>query len=311
MVTVPTSNRTVHPFLTGAVVAALVRHRIDAPGLDDAVRAVAEGDPLGEDAHRQLKVALYDGGGPWASFDAGYRLGRTGSHPLVALLAESRDPLEVADRFLRLEPLLHVGNRSRIAMNGNGMDVHHDHRLGPSPLAAESLFVCGAQCGVLVRIGVRSVRIEVASGHATVVAWPRRERPSHPPHPHTVNRWRVDWRTAPVRSALQTSASATSDVRRAVADHPEADWTVARLAAALHLSTRTLQRRLAAERTTASRQVLLGRLDAAAALLARTDLPVTVIAYACGFADPAHLANASRKLHGVTPTARRASRPVA
>ncbi|MDO9173617.1 MAG: helix-turn-helix transcriptional regulator, partial [Actinomycetota bacterium] len=99
--------------------------------------------------------------------------------------------------------------------------------------------------------------------------------------------------------------SLATDLRRAVADDPAMEWTLAEAAARWHTSCRSFQRRLHAEGQRFAALVLEGRLDAAEALLRRTAMPVSAVSYLCGFADPAHLASVCRRLRGMPPSALR------
>jgi len=92
-----------------------------------------------------------------------------------------------------------------------------------------------------------------------------------------------------------------------VAEDPAAQWAMADTAERWNVSIRTLQRRLHTEGHRYAALVVEGRMDAPEALLRRTRLPITVIAYVCGFSDPSHLANTCRRLRCTNPTMLRRS----
>ncbi len=83
---------------------------------------------------------------------------------------------------------------------------------------------------------------------------------------------------------------------------------VADVAAAIAMSVRTLQRRLAEAGTTFVDVQRGARLDAAAQKLVQTDAPLTVIAMECGFSTSQHFAAEWKAAHGATPTAWRKAR---
>lgn len=72
-------------------------------------------------------------------------------------------------------------------------------------------------------------------------------------------------------------------------------------AAALSVSTRTLQRKLTAEGTRFQREVMLARLEAVIARLEESDHPLAAIAFDTGFSSPQHMSRAFRKHVGQSP----------
>lgn len=79
----------------------------------------------------------------------------------------------------------------------------------------------------------------------------------------------------------------------------------AQLAELLHLSTRSLHRRLAAEGESFRNLLDEERYTRACAMLRETQLPVTSIALALGYSDPANFGRAFRRRAGVPPLAYR------
>jgi len=119
--------------------------------------------------------------------------------------------------------------------------------------------------------------------------------------------WVVRWRSGPHDDAPAWGGPIGEGIRRAVAEDPAAQWAMADTAERWNVSIRTLQRRLHTEGHRYAALVVEGRMDAAEALLRRTRLPITVIAYVCGFSDPSHLANTCRRLRCTNPTMLRRS----
>jgi AraC-like DNA-binding protein len=95
-------------------------------------------------------------------------------------------------------------------------------------------------------------------------------------------------------------------VRRLVAQRPQAAWTVDEVARAFHLSTSTLQRRLAEESTSLRQCVREMRLETALGLLQGTTLQVVEIAGRCGYDSHSRFSAAFRDRFGFAPSHLRA-----
>jgi AraC-like DNA-binding protein len=80
----------------------------------------------------------------------------------------------------------------------------------------------------------------------------------------------------------------------------------ARVARALGLSTRTLQRRLAAASTNFRQQAEAARMNEALRLLADATLPLATLCEALGYSEPSALSHAVRSYWGASPSALRA-----
>ena len=86
-------------------------------------------------------------------------------------------------------------------------------------------------------------------------------------------------------------------------DYPRIDWVALKLGT----TRRSLQRRLAAHGTSFMRLAETALLRRAKALLRDGRQPITDIAFALGYADPAHFTRAFRRWTGVAPSAYRAA----
>lgn len=104
--------------------------------------------------------------------------------------------------------------------------------------------------------------------------------------------------------AAQSSTHPTiEDVCAHIVDHPEADLSVAALAARVAMSERSFQRLFSRELgTSPGRFVERCRIDAARRLLESTDEGLTAIARRCGFGSAETFLRAFKRLVGVTPT---------
>jgi AraC-like DNA-binding protein len=91
-------------------------------------------------------------------------------------------------------------------------------------------------------------------------------------------------------------------VRRLVSQRPDADWNVAALADAFHLSESTLRRRLQSEDLSLAALVREVRLEAALGLLQTSTLSVGEVAQRCGWASHSRFSAAFRERWGVPPS---------
>ena len=100
-----------------------------------------------------------------------------------------------------------------------------------------------------------------------------------------------------------TSELAWADrVRRLVGQRPQATWAVDDIAHAFHVSSSTLQRRLAQEGASVSQCVREVRLETALALLQGSTLQVSEIASRCGYDSHSRFSAAFRERFGFPPS---------
>lgn len=98
-------------------------------------------------------------------------------------------------------------------------------------------------------------------------------------------------------------------VRRHIATSlPTGRLTLAQAARALGFSVRTLQRRLSLAGVTYRQLVDAARLEQALRLLDQSDLSITRIAFALGYANPGNFTRAFTRWHGLPPSAVRLRR---
>ncbi len=96
-------------------------------------------------------------------------------------------------------------------------------------------------------------------------------------------------------------------VYRLVGQRPDVPWTTATVAQAFHLSSSSLQRRLAEEGTSLGRCIRDVRLETALALLQSSTLAVSEIAARCGYASHSRFSAAFRERYGFSPSQLRPS----
>jgi AraC-like DNA-binding protein len=111
--------------------------------------------------------------------------------------------------------------------------------------------------------------------------------------------------------AIQREAEAVAPIQRELrallASSPQLA-SVESAAVALHLSGRTLQRRLREAKTSFRNELAIARMEQAQRLMIEGSLPLTTIAFEVGFASHAHFSAQFRKVTGETPGAWRARR---
>lgn len=111
----------------------------------------------------------------------------------------------------------------------------------------------------------------------------------------------LGWRFAPPQ-ALNWAER----IQRRVSQRPDADWNVATLAQAFHLSESSLRRRLEGSPHTLAALVRDARLQVALGLLQTTDLSVGEVAQRCGWASHSRFTAAFQERWGVAPSVVRA-----
>lgn len=91
-------------------------------------------------------------------------------------------------------------------------------------------------------------------------------------------------------------------VRRLVSQRPQANWALSDVADAFHLSSSSLQRRLAEESASFSQCVRETRLETAMALLQDSGLQISEVAARCGYDSHSRFSAAFRERFGFTPS---------
>ena len=261
---------------------------------------------IDERAHSLLLHDLLHEHGAAGVLSAGSTFAATSRHELVKALAECRSPHELSQRFRTVERLFHLGHRTEHDCAPGALYVRHVAHLGGQPSVAESLFVCGAFIGMCERVGVADLTacLSDGRGHSFDVS-PNLVSPAMSGLRAPIS-WALHW-TEPSPTSATPAASIDERLRTLVAQQPCRQWRLADAAAAFGLSRRSLQRALAAHATSAQTLFVAGRVDAAAALLARTALPIAHIAAITGFTDAAHLTRCYGRVNGTTPARARAA----
>lgn len=98
------------------------------------------------------------------------------------------------------------------------------------------------------------------------------------------------------------SLSWSDRVYRLIGQRPDAPWTSETVAQAFHMSSSSLQRRLAEEGSSLGRCVRDVRLETALALLQSSSLAISEIAARCGYASHSRFSAAFRERYGYAPS---------
>jgi AraC-like DNA-binding protein len=251
--------------------------------------------------------------------------------PLHQALIGARDPHDFLARWQRLERYVHASHRVLPRQcGGRALVLEHGSRDAVAPMAAESVAVLGVWIGALQAIGTRDLQVEVAGkqvhGDVATEAWVTAP----------MQTWHLQWAgmadtpdvtdvsvayasvayapLADAHAAKTVHHSAmpppggplpwpepAAELARWLARDPPAAPRVADAAAALGLSLRTLQRRLATAGVSFSELLGEVRVRTAAAWLARGAPTLAEIGFLCGYADQAHFTREFTRRAGMPP----------
>jgi len=251
---------------------------------------------------RDLAEALLARHGPLALLRVGEAIEGVTDEPMQVVFTLARGPHDLLARWQRLERFIHSRHRTRIeASDSRRLELRHvalaPH---PPPRPAEDLLVFGVLLALFRLSGARELRARPLGTRQ----WRLRGDHWHGTgYAGDLSCWQIEW-AAVERSERRPPAPAADlpeAARRAMTGDPGRGWTVAALAEELHLSRRSLQRRLQEQGETFSEVLARSRVNAASNLLGTTSAGLAEVAYACGFADQAHLTRDFKRQVGTTP----------
>ncbi len=251
-----------------------------------------------------------------AAFDLGLEVRDLPSHPLLSAVTRAVSPVEVVERWLRIERFGHSRNRTRIVnadLPGKVVTMQHYAIDGGSIDVRSDLFVWGVFVGLWTRALVRDVAVELPQRDGDPVALHAQQsnvvlgEPTLQSATATL-RWGSvgtldDGLQHPPGSDQDPGDSSIVARLRSTFERDLArGWKVAEVARALGQSPRQLQRLLRAADSTFTDVLHRSRADAARELISTTRLSLVEIAFCTGFADAAHLSRVFRRLHEVPPS---------
>lgn len=244
--------------------------------------------------------ALWDLHGPGVIARLGEAVQDMPRDPLLTAFAPAHGPLDLLERWQRLERFVHSHHRIELRCEGpQRLSWRHlSLRRAAPPTPAEDLLVAGLLLALAQRLGVRGLRARPLGSGPWLFheGWQARHWPAR------LDAWEWRWSDAPARPAADDGATPLALLE---AD-PARAWTLARLAQALGMAPRSLQRRLAAQGRHFSGLLAQARLNHAARQLAGGGSSLAEVAYLSGFADQAHFTRQLRAHTGLTPALYRA-----
>jgi len=300
-----------------ALPAEWLMQRKAAPSSWDPAVLRSEGVDVG--TQRQLLARVAEVGGDRALLSLGQGLLLARDQPLLFVMLNSSKVSDFIDKEQRFNRFFHSDHRVRVHESRDGLlELEH---LGPRerPQRHESLFVLGIHLAALRELGCLGLQCVLPASEAPRAPLLQDAEILSPP-PGAVHLWRFTWdRFTPKRQPfegldellLEREAFADYEAERAVDESVqrlvETDlarrWVIGEVARALSMSTRTLQRELAAKNTSFSAVLEGARVARACQLLRENRRSVTEIGYLCGFADTAHFSRRFKVCTGSTPSA--------
>lgn len=248
--------------------------------------------------------ALWQAHGPGVIARLGEAVHGLPDDPLLTAFAPARDPFDLLERWRRLERFVHSRHRTEVHAIGPS-SLHWRHvslRRASPPTAAEDLLVAGLLLALTQRLGVRGLRARPQGSRRWLFddGWRATQWPSR------LDAWEWQWSGMALPTRACDSARGAEATLTVLQADPARGWTLARLAQASGLASRTLQRRLAAQGLHFSGLLAQARLNHSAHQLAAGDASLAEIGYLSGFADQPHFTRQFRAHTGLTPAQFRA-----
>lgn len=279
---------------------------------------------------QQVVAAIVRTGGLALLWRLAQQVQHIAGEPLYLALCGAHDPHDFLARWLRLERHVHASHHVLLRERSvQSLWLEHAGRgsSGP-PQVAESVAVLGVWIGALALIGTPNMVVEVSGvqvhGPGSVGDWPSPTQLAG----SSGQDWRLQWSPTsssasspwPPRSRLNgphTAADPTvtdlpweepaASVARWLLRDPAGHLRVADAAAALGLSPRTLQRRLATAGTGFGELLGEVRVRLAAAWLVEREATLAEVSFRCGYADQPHFTREFTRRAGLSPARYRAA----
>lgn len=291
-------------FASSTLVAAVQRALADDGII--AVAPPADGALLAFDAKRRFLTGIAQEHGLLPLLRVGLVVPKMASDPAVSALLGADSPSELFERWRRLERFTH--SRHRVVLREAGERYLVAEHVGPSsapPEPAEDTLVLGLLTVLLTMTGAQGVTVSTGRDDPQVVF--DNGIFTAPWRGADTALWRFAWSSMALSAGTggsPISSDVVSQARRLLAGNLARRWSLHGLAADLGTSTRSLQRRL---QGAGGFQGLLGtvRTEVAADLLINTRHALSVVGFACGYADQPHFTRDFKRRTAVTPAAYR------
>jgi AraC-like DNA-binding protein len=229
------------------------------------------------------------------------------TNPIIAALTAARGPADLLARWTRLERFTH--SRHRVVVREAGerhLIAEHVGSTDQPPQPYEDALIVGTMAALLEWIGVSGLLVRIGMQEAYVKGhW------TLPEADECTSLWTFRWDSIGAPAASESvktcpGACVITQARRLISSDLGQRWTLSVLGEALRTSTRSLQRSFAAEGGFGE-LLAAARSDAAAEMLINTALPISIVGFACGYADQPHFTRAFKRRTACAPAAYRAA----
>jgi AraC-like DNA-binding protein len=288
-----------------AAMLRLVRIGMQRQGI--ALAAIpAKGPLVPFTQKRALLTMLSEKFGLDALLHVGDGLQAIDKEPTLAALCAACTPLDLVQRWQRLERYVHFQHRIVVIVEERDRLVlrHVSRAANQAPLAEEDVLVFGVLTALFERIGDGrfAVQARIAGernwrrrrGQWRVCAWP-----------DDASSWEFRWSENAHAAHTIVHRSPHDDAhhraRALIEADPSRKWSVAELAQRLTLSPRTLQRYLRDADSSFTSICASARATCAAHLLIATQSSFSEIGFICGYADQAHFNREFKRATALTP----------
>jgi AraC-like DNA-binding protein len=191
-------------------------------------------------------------------------------------------------------------------LGSHGITAEHIGLTGQAPARYEDALIVGVLAALLERIGVQGLSVRLGEHDGL-----RDGQWSLPEQEQRTSLWRFAWDaigTSVSNDGLEaeSGSGASAQAMNLLSADLGRRWTLSELANALQTSPRSLQRSLA-ERGGFGGLVAAARADAASIMLINQALPLSMVGFACGYADQPHFTRTFKRQTALTPAAYRAA----
>ncbi len=225
-------------------------------------------------------------------------------HPCLSALLFEATPVHVVQRWQRLERYIHSDHYLQIISQTNhSLIIGHQSRHNIPPTLMEDMAVMGVLQALFTLAGAEQVQLQ-SVGQPFML----------PDGLSKPKAWQFEWQQLrpPViaHSSLSDSVQAQfyasypnelQRVAKAIGVDDLFSPRLAQIASHLHLSSRSLQRKLQQHGATLSQLVQKNRLLKASHYLLQSDLPLAEIGFLSGFSDQSHFCRVFKTHIGTSP----------
>jgi AraC-like DNA-binding protein len=226
------------------------------------------------------------------------------NNPSLSALLHKATPEHLIHRWQRLEKYIHSEHYIQIVSStNNSVVIEHKSQKNIPPSLAEDMAVMGVLKSLLKQSG--AVHVELAAIADSLMLADGSTKPSA---------WRFQWqRLQPLTQEGPLLSSAAEEqlyasfpcglqqVARAIGFDDLFSPRLEQIARRLHLSNRSLQRKLLQEGATFSKLVQRNRLLKSSYYLLQSDVPLPEIGFLSGFSDQSHFCRVFKINIGMSP----------